>query len=185
MGNLLRRILLNSLEAPGIISVRIENVPHEYTAIEGVIEDMTHVILNIKAALLRLLPTEEENISKEIRLISKDVVITEDMLEKAQGSYKVTLQDVFGESPFEMINPHLHLFTVTKPFNRRVDFRVGFGRGYVPSERHEGIEKMTDEIILDTCFSPVTLVNYWVENTRVGQDTDFDRLILDVTTDDG
>ena len=183
VGNALRRIMLNSLEAPGIISVRIEGVLHEYTAVEGVVEDMTHIILNIKAALLRLLPTDEENISKEMKVISKTIDITQDMIDKAKGSYSVTFKEAFGPSHFEVVNPDQHFFTVTKPFHRRIDFRVGFGRGYVPSERHEGFEKVMDEIVIDTAFSPVRLVNYWVDNTRVGQDTDFDKLIIDVVTD--
>jgi len=183
IGNALRRIMLNSLEAPGIISVRIEGVSHEYTAIEGVVEDMTHIVLNMKSALLRLLPTEEENVSKEMVVVSKTIDITQNMIDKANGSYYVTFKDAFGPSHFEIINPNLRFFTVTKPFHRRIDFRIGYGRGYVPSERHEGFEKIIDEIIIDTAFSPVRLVNYWVENTRVGQDTDFDKLIIDVVTD--
>jgi DNA-directed RNA polymerase subunit alpha len=81
------------------------------------------------------------------------------------------------------VNPELHLFTVTKPMRRQVDLRVSFGRGYVPSERHVVRDKTSDEILVDSAFSPVRLVNYFVENTRVGQDTDFDRLIMEVTTD--
>ena len=80
------------------------------------------------------------------------------------------------------MNPDHHVFTVTKPLSKRIDIRVATGRGYVPSERHN-FEQMHDEIIIDSAFSPVRLVNYYVENTRVGQDTDYDRLILDVTTD--
>ena len=82
-----------------------------------------------------------------------------------------------------MVNPSLPLFTVTKPMKRQIDLRVAFGRGYVPSERHNVHDKSSDEILIDSAFSPVHLVNYFVENTRVGQDTDFDRLILEVTTD--
>jgi len=183
VGNVLRRILLTSMEAPAIISTRIEGVPHEYMAIEGIIEDMTHIVLNFKSALLRKLPTEEENVSREPRVISKTVDVTGAMLDKHGGHYVVTLKDIIGDSDFDLVNPEHPLFTVTKPMVKKVDVKIGFGRGYVPSERHVMKEKVVDEIIVDTAFSPVRLVNYYVENTRVGQDTDFDRLILEVTTD--
>lgn len=183
VGNLLRRILLTAMEAPAIMSIRIEGVPHEYTAIDGVIEDMTHIILNFKSALLRKLPTEEQHVSREPRVISKLIDVTGDMLDKNRGHYVVTLKDLMGDSDFDVVNPDLPLFTVTKPFLKKIDVKIGFGRGYVPSERQVLLEQGVDEIVLDTAFSPVRLVNYFVENTRVGQDTDFDRLILDVTTD--
>jgi DNA-directed RNA polymerase subunit alpha len=183
VGNVLRRILLTSMEAPAIISIRIEGVPHEYMAIEGIIEDMTHIILNFKSALLRKLPTEEENVSREPRVITKTIDVTGAMLDKNGGHYVVTLKDLVGDSDFDLVNPEQPLFTVTKPMVKKVDVKIGFGRGYVPSERHTVKDKVVDEIIVDTAFSPVRLVNYYVENTRVGQDTDFDRLILEVTTD--
>lgn len=183
VGNALRRILLSSMESPAIISVRIEGVPHEYTAIEGLVEDMTHIILNLKGALLRKLPTEEEQVSREAKTISKILDITGDMLDKGGGQYTVTLKDLIGLSDFDIVNPDHAIFTVTKPMIKKVDLKIAFGRGYVPSERHILREKGVDEIIIDAAFSPVRLVNYFVENTRVGQDTDLDRLILEVTTD--
>jgi DNA-directed RNA polymerase subunit alpha len=184
VGNAFRRILLSSLESPAIVSVRFENVRHEYTAIEGIIEDMTHIVLNLKEALLRLIPTVEENVSKETRLITHTLIVTDQMIEKAKGSYKVTLKELFpANMPFEVVNPDHVIFTVTKPLEKRVDFRIAFGRGYVPQERQKGFDKVVDEIVIDSIFSPVRLVNYYVENTRVGQDTDYDRLILEITTD--
>lgn len=183
VGNALRRIILSSLEAPAIMSVRIEGVPHEYMAIEGIIEDMTHIVLNLKNALLRKLPIDEEGISREAKVISKILDVTAEMLDKNQGQYVVTLNDLIGLSDFDIINPSLPIFTVTKPMMRKIDIKVAMGRGYVSSERHVVAEKAVDEIIIDSAFSPVRLVNYYVENTRVGQDTDFDRLIIEVTTD--
>jgi DNA-directed RNA polymerase subunit alpha len=182
-GNALRRILLTSMEAPAIVSIRIEGVPHEFTAIEGIIEDMTHIVLNFKAALLRKLATEEAGISREPKTFSKTLDITANMLDKKGGHYLVTLEDILGDTDFDLVNPEHVLFTVTKPMVKKIDLRIGFGRGYVPSERQVIKEKAIDEIVLDTAYSPVRLVNYYVENTRVGQDTDFDRLILDITTD--
>lgn len=185
IGNALRRIMLTSLEAPAIISFRLEGVPHEFTAIEGVIEDMTHIILNLKAACLRYLTLEgqDTNMKGTNEIVSKVLEVTEDQIVKGNGAYKVCLKDVMGPSNYELVNPDLHLFTVTKPIAKKVDIRIGIGRGYVPAERHFGFEKMIDEIVIDTAFSPVILVNYFVENTRVGQDTDYDRLILEVETD--
>lgn len=183
VGNALRRIMLASLEAPAIVSVRIEGVPHEYMAVEGIIEDMTHIILNFKGCLLRRHTSGNEPNPREIRMVSKVLDITDELIEKGGGEYRVTLKDLMKNSDYEMTNPDHHLFTITKPMCKRVDIRVGAGRGYVPSERHNSFDCQVDEIITDSAFSPVRLVNYYVENTRVGQDTDYDRLIVEVTTD--
>lgn len=183
VGNSLRRMLLSSMEAPAIISVRIEGVPHEYMAIDGVIEDMTNIILNLKGALLRKLPMQDDSYSREPRILTHKLEITQEMLDKNKGQYNVRLGDIIKEGMFEVVNPDLHLFYVTKPLKKQIDLRVAFGRGYVPSERHSIRDKTSDEILIDSPFSPTRLVNYFVENTRVGQDTDFDRLILEITTD--
>jgi len=183
IGNSLRRMMLSSLEAPAIISVRIEGIPHEYMAIEGIVEDMTNIILNIKGALLRKLPSEDTSYSRDLRIITSVIEVTREDLDKNKGKVAVTLGDVVKSGFYEVVNPELVLFTVTKPMKRQIDLRVTIGRGYVPSERHVVHDKTSDEILIDAAFSPVRVVNYTVENTRVGQDTDFDRLILEVTTD--
>lgn len=183
IGNSMRRMMLSSLEAPAIISVRLEGVPHEYMSIEGIVEDMTNIILNIKGALLRKLPTDESPNSREARILTTQLDITQDDIDKRKGQFDVTLGHVIRDGNYEIVNPDLHLFTVTKPMKRQIDFRVAIGRGYVPSERHLVRDKTADEILIDAAFSPVRLVNYFVENTRVGQDTDFDRLLFEVTTD--
>jgi DNA-directed RNA polymerase subunit alpha len=183
VGNSLRRIMLTSLESPAIVSIRMEGVAHEYMAVEGIVEDVTHMILNLKGALLRKLPTDEESGSRIPKVVTKILDVTHDMIEQHGGQYNVTLKDIIGLCDFEIVNPDLHIFSATKPFTRRIDLRVAMGRGYVPSERHAIEDRLVDEIIVDTAFSPVRLVNYYVENTRVGQDTDYDRLILEVTTD--
>lgn len=183
IGSSLRRIMLASLEAPAIVSVRIEGVPHEYMAIDGIIQDMTHIVLNLKGALLRRPVTAEGGHPRDIKNVSEVLDITEEMIEKGGGEYKVTLRDLFRKTDYELVNPDHHVFTVTKPMTKKIDLRVGNGRGYVSSERHMGFDRLVDEIILDSAFSPVRIVNYYVENTRVGQDTDYDRLILEITTD--
>lgn len=183
VGSALRRIMLASLEAPAIVSMRIEGVPHEYMAVEGIIQDMTHIVLNLKGALLRRHMTEEDADPREFRMITKMLDVTDEMIEKGGGEYAVTLKDLMKDTEYEMVNPEHLIFTATKPMTRRVDIRIGSGRGYVPSERNVAFERQVDEIVMDSAFSPVRLVNYYVENTRVGQDTDFDRLIIEVTTD--
>lgn len=184
VGNAMRRIMLTTLEAPSIISLRIEGVPHEYMAVDGIIEDMTNIILNLKGGLLRYLPTDEEGaMPREPRIVTNTIDISQGDLDQNGGQVAISLGDVAKGSVFEVVNPDLHLFTVTKPMTKQVDLRVAFGRGYVPSERHEVPNQMVDEILIDSAFSPVRLVAYHVENCRVGQDTDFDRLILEVTTD--
>ncbi len=152
-------------------------------AIEGIVEDMTNIILNLKGALLRKLPMDDTPGARETRMLTKVVEVTQDDLDRNKGQYLVTLGDVIQGDNFEILNSNLHLFTVTKPMRRQVDLRIAFGRGYTPSERHIVRDKTSDEILIDSAFSPVRLVNYYVENTRVGQDTDFDRLIIEVTTD--
>lgn len=182
LGNALRRILLTSIESPAIISFYMEGVPHEYMAVEGIIEDVTNIILNLKGALLRRLPLDNIPGTHEPKTITKMLEVTaEDLSEKGQKVIK--LGDLITSGDFEVVNPDLPIFTITKPFSRRIEIKIGLGRGYVPSERHDEIEKVSDEIIMDSIFSPVRLVNYFVEDTRVGQDTDFDRLILEVMTD--
>lgn len=183
IGNSMRRMMLTSLEAPAIISVRIEGIPHEYMAIEGISEDMINIILNFKGALLRKAPVDEAVPSRHTHFITTQLEITQDDLDEDNGQYHVTLGDVISNGVFEVVNPDLYLFTVTKPMKRQIDLRIAVGRGYAPSERHVVHDKTADEILIDAAFSPVRMVNYHVENTRVGQDTDLDRLILEVTTD--
>ncbi len=183
VGNALRRILLSALEAPAIIAFRMEGVPHEYMAVDGICEDVTHIVLNLKSALLRKFLTNGESRPREQRTISNVLDVSQDMIDKGKGQYKVVLKDLLGETHVDIVNPEQLIFTVTKPMTRTVDLRIGSGRGYVPSERHVIQDKAADEIVIDSIFSPVRLVNYYVENTRVGQDTDYDRLVLEVTTD--
>ncbi len=183
VGNALRRVLLSSLETPGIISFRMEEVPHEFMAVEGIVEDITNIVLNIKGALLRRLASDETHVSRDTRFVTSVVEVSQELLDQRGGKVSITLGEVMKSSPFEVVNPELVLFTVTKPMKRQIDFRVGFGRGYVSAERHQISNRMEGEIILDTSFSPVVLANYAIENTRVGQDTDYDRLVLEVTTD--
>lgn len=183
LGNSFRRTLLLSMEAPAIISVRLQGVKHEYTPIDGIVEDMTNIVLNLKGALLRRLPKDDEHHSRDHRIVSSVIDITQGDLDKNKGQVTIRLGDLVDDGLFEVVNPDLPIFTVTQPMKKQVDLRVAFGRGYVPTERLDVRDKSSDEILIDASFSPVRLVNYIVENTRVGQDTDYDKLILDVVTD--
>jgi DNA-directed RNA polymerase subunit alpha len=183
VGNSLRRILLTSIEAPAIVSIKIEGVPHEYMAIDGVIEDMTHIVLNVKKALFRKLPTDEERDSKSVKMIHKTLEVTSEMIEENGGQYVVRLRDIVGDSNFELVNPDHQIFTATKPMVKKIDLKIAFDRGYVPAEKHDDANLSVDEILLDSSYSPIRLVNYYVENTRVGQATDYDRLVLEINTD--
>ena len=182
LGNSFRRILLTSIEAPGIMSIFMEGVHHEYMAVEGIIEDVTNIVLNLKGALLRRLPLDDIPQSRSVKSIVTVLEVTADDI-RENGQKVVTLGDIIKTGDFEVVNPELPIFTVTQPMKRRVEIKVAIGRGYVPSERHVIEEPQVNEIVLDTAFSPVRLVNYFVENTRVGQDTDFDRMVLEITTD--
>ncbi len=183
LGNSFRRTLLISMEAPAIISVRLQGVPHEYMPIEGIVEDMTNIVLNLKGALLRKLPQDDEFNSRDHRILTSQVEVTQADIDRNKGQVVVRLGDIVEDGFFEVVNPDLAIMTVTKPMKKQIDLRVAFGRGYVPSERLDVKDKTSDEILIDASFSPVRLVNYLVENTRVGQDTDFDKLIIDIVTD--
>jgi len=184
IGNALRRVLMTAIEAPAILSIKIEGVPHEYMAVEGIIEDVTNIVINLKGALLRRLPTTDISDARGMRVLKKKLDVTAEMLEQGKGGYKVRLKDIIQDGIFDVVNPDHVIFTVTMPMTKEVTLRVGYGRGYVPSERIEGMfEKVNDEIVIDALYSPVRLVNYFVEDKRVGGQTDMDRVILDVQTD--
>lgn len=184
VGNFLRRVMLSSLEAPAVVSVILEGVSHEYMSVEGIVEDMTNIVLNLKGALLRQLPEEEgEAPVRGMRRVTTQLEVTPEELRKLGGQKVFTLGEVLDGKHFEVVNPDLPIFTATQPMKRRIDLRVAIGRGFVPTEQLPLSDKVIDEIAIDACFSPVRLVNYRVENCRVGQATDFDKLILEVKTD--
>lgn len=183
LGNALRRALLIGIEAPAIVSFAMDGVSHEYMAIEGIVEDVTNIVLNLKSGLLKKFAAEGSPEGRSMRTITTELNIDAAELAACGGQRKVVLGDLIPEGDFEVVNPDCVIFTVTAPLAARVVLKVAFGRGYSPSERVYVKNKTVNEIVLDAAFSPVTLVNYFVEDTRVGQDTDFDRLILEVETD--
>ncbi len=179
IGNTLRRLLMIGLQSPGIISIAIDGVEHEYLKIAGVIEDMPNLILNLKGARLRNMKMKP---GVQV-LVTTELDITQADLDRSGGFVEVTIGDLITKSQFEVVSPSHKVFTVTAPLKRSVQLRVAYGRGYVPSERHELSKPLVNEIAIDTSFSPVKLVNYTVEDFRVGQDTDMDKLVFTITTD--
>lgn len=166
IGHSLRRVLLSSIQGAAPVSVRIEGVLHEFGAIEGVYEDITDIVLNIKQMRVRLNADERRTL---ILSTSSKGKITAGMLD---------------ENPdVEILNPDLHLVELTSDRDFSLEIDIDYGRGYVMSEVNKREDVPVGTIFLDSLFSPVIKVNYEIENTRVGQKTDYDRLMLDVWTD--
>ena len=165
IGNGLRRILLSSIEGAAVTSIKIDGVLHEFSAIPGVLEDVTQIVLNVKQLVLRA----------HTRQV-KTVVIEKDK----KGP--VTAADIETDDTIEVVNPGLHLCTLTKAGKFRMEFEVSRGRGYVASEKHKKEGQPIGLIPVDALFSPVIRVNFSVEDTRVAQVTDYDRLLLEIWT---
>lgn len=166
LGNCLRRILLSSLPGAAVTSIKIDEVLHEFSTIEGVKEDVTEIILNLKKLAVRLNGDD-----------TKRVMIN------AVGPKEVTAADIIGDSEMEIFNPDLHIATLEENAKLVMEINLAKGRGYVPAEQNKTEETPISVIPVDSIFTPVTKVNYTVENTRVGQVTDFDKLILEIWTD--
>jgi len=165
LGNALRRVLLSSIEGTAVTSMRVESVSHEFSSIPGVTEDVTEIVLNIKQLILR-------SHTRQPKIIT--------LHREKKGA--VTARDITTDDTVEIINPDLHLLTLTESKPLTIELEVGRGRGYVPAERNKKPERGIGLIAVDALFSPVKRVNFAVEDTRVGQVTDYDRLLLDVWT---
>ncbi len=166
IGNSLRRILLSSIEGAAISSIKIDGVQHEFQSIEGVVEDVTDIVLNLKKVLVRSHKREP------VRL----------MLDVTKAG-PVRASDITPDSNIEIINPDQIICTLDKERRFLAEIEVGTGRGYVSGEDNKNDDQPIGVISIDSLFSPVNLVKYSVENTRVGQMTDFDKLILEIWTD--
>ncbi|MBI2104601.1 MAG: DNA-directed RNA polymerase subunit alpha [Candidatus Omnitrophica bacterium] len=165
IGNGLRRVLLSSIEGAAVTSLRIDGVLHEFSTIPGVLEDITQVVLNVKQLVLRA-----HSRQPKVLVIEKE----------KKGP--VTAGDIKGDDTIEVVNSDLHLCTLTKAGKFRMELEASRGRGYVPAERHKKEGQPIGVIPVDALFSPVTRVNFAVEDTRVGQVTDYDRLLLEIWT---
>ena len=167
-GNSLRRVLLSSLEGTAVTAVKIEGVSHEFTTLPGVREDVTDIILNLKS-LICLLHGESPEV--EVHISKK-------------GPGVVTAADIEAPADLEILNPELEIAQLAAKGKLEMTLTIGRGRGYMPADANRGTETVTIGVIpIDSIFSPVRRVAYEVESARVGQRTDFDKLILDVTTD--
>ncbi|HET7578402.1 MAG TPA: DNA-directed RNA polymerase subunit alpha [Bacillales bacterium] len=166
LGNSLRRILLSSLPGAAVTAIQVDNVLHEFSTIEGVREDVTAVILNIKSLAMKLYSDEEKTLEIDV-----------------QGEGKVTAADIIHDSDVEILNPDLHIATLSKDAHLHMKITARRGRGYVPAEANKHDDQPIGIIPVDSIYTPVSRVNYQVENTRVGQVTNFDKLTLDVWTD--
>ena len=166
LGNSLRRILLSSLPGCAVVAAKINDVPHEFTTLEGVKEDVTEIVLNIKGIIPKLHCDEQKTVYVE-----------------AKGPCVVTAGDIKADSDVEILNPDHVLATLGENAVLNLELIVDHGRGYVSAEKNkEYTENQVNMLAVDSDFSPVTKVNYKVENTRVGQITDFDKLTLEVWT---
>ena len=166
LGNSLRRILLSSLPGAAVTSIKIDGILHEFSTIPGVKEDVTEIILNLKRLAVKL---NGEN--------TKRVIIN------AVGPKVVTAADIIGDMEMEIFNPDLHIATLEENATLVMEINLAKGRGYVPAEQNKNENTPIAVIPVDSIFTPVRKVNFTVENTRVGQVTDYDRLILEIWTD--
>jgi len=166
IGNALRRVLLSSIEGSAITSVKIEDVLHEYSTIPNVVEDTTEILMNLKELVVRL---ESEKPKK--------------LLLEVEGEGEVTGRDIIADADVTVINPDQKLATLADGGRLKMEMEVKRGRGYVPVERLRDEEQPVGVIPLDAVFTPVRKVKYTVEDTRVGQRTDYDKLTLEIWTD--
>ena len=165
-GNSLRRMLLSSLEGAAVTSIRIEGVLHEFSTIPGVRDDVTNIVLNLKQLCLKM----EGNEPKVIRI-------------DAEGEKEVTAAAIICDADIEVLNPDLHIATLNEDGKLKIEMTVERGRGYVPADKNKKPDDTIGVIPIDSIFSPVQRVNYTVQDTRVGNVTDYDKLILEVWTD--
>ena len=168
IGNSLRRILLSSLPGAAITSVKIEGVVHEFSTIANVVEDVPEIIVNLKMVRLKL----HENEEKTIRINMK-------------GEGEVKAGDIITDSSVEILNPDLHIATLAEGAHLQMEMTVDMGRGYNSAEKNKKENQPLGVLPIDSIYTPVKKVNYNVENTRVGQNIDYDKLTIELWTDGG
>lgn len=166
LGNSLRRILLSSLPGAAVTSIQIDGVLHEFSTVEGVVEDVASIILNIKKLALKIYSDEEKVIEIDVK-----------------GDGTVTAADITHDSDVEILNPDLYIATIANNGHLRMRMYARRGRGYTPADQNKREDLPIGVIPIDSIYTPVSRVNFQVENTRVGQNSDFDKLSLDVWTD--
>ena len=167
IGNALRRVLLSSLQGAAVVGLRVKGVLHEFSTVPGVTEDVTDIVLNMK----------------EVRVKLHDGALEETARIQARGEREVTAGDIQAGPRVEILNPHQHIASLAKDAELDVELVIRTGRGYVPAERNKREDDPVGTIPIDAIFSPIVKVNFNVTNARVGQRTDYDRLVLEVHTD--
>jgi len=165
LGNSLRRVLLSSLPGVAVVSVKIEGVLHEFSTIPGVVEDVTEIILNLKGLSAQMHTTEQKVVTLNIT-----------------GPATVTAGDIYVDSEVEVLNPDMHVCTVNEDGSLYMEITLDKGRGYVSAERNKAFGQPVGVIPVDSIFTPIEKVNYKVEDTRVGKQTDFDKLTMEIWT---
>ena len=166
LGNSLRRMMLSSLEGAAISSIKIENVQHEFSTIPGVKEDVSEIVLNMKQVIIKLHSDGPKTVYIE-----------------AEGSGELCARDIKTDSDVEIINGDLHIATLNEDAKLYMEITINKGRGYISAEKNKAIlQPLIGLIPVDSIYTPVEKVNYYVENTRVGQNTDFDKLTVEVWT---
>ena len=168
LGNSLRRILLSSLQGAAITAIKIDGVLHEFSTVPGVRDDVTNIILNLKEVCLKI-----NGDYQEPPVIRIDV----------EGEREVTAADITSSSDIEILNPELHIATLNETCSLHIEMTVERGRGYVPADKNKKPDHTIGIIPIDSIFSPIRRVNYTVNDTRVGNVTDYDKLTLEVWTD--
>jgi len=167
LGNSLRRILLSSIEGSAVTSIKVDGARHEYSTIPGVLETVSEIILNIKKLVIR----SHSKVPKPIYI-------------KAEKKGEIRAADIICDETIEILNPDLLVATLTRDTHFYVEMEVSKGRGYVPAEQNKK-DAVVDAIAVDSIFTPIIKVNFNVENTRVGQRTDYDKLIVEIWTNGG
>ncbi len=166
LGNSLRRMLLSSLEGTAITSVKIAGVAHEFSTIPGVKEDVTEIVLNLKSVIARLHCEGTKTVYIE-----------------ASGEGEILAGDIKADAEVEILNPELHIATLGPDATLNMEMTISKGRGYAPADRNKLPQQIIGVIPIDSIYTPVVKVNYFVENTRVGNMTDYDKLTIEVWTD--
>ncbi len=179
LGNSLRRILLSSLQGAAIVSVKFNGVPHEFTTIPGVKEDITNIILNLKEVDLKIIESQDEEEKEEEVEEEEELKVYLNI----EGEKEVKAGDIVTGGKVEIMNPDKTITTLNKDAVLHVEMLVRVGKGYVPAEKHEFRDQEIGLIPVDALFSPIRKVKYVVGNARVGRRTDFDKLTMEIWTD--
>jgi DNA-directed RNA polymerase subunit alpha len=167
IGNALRRVLLSSIPGAAITMFRVDGIVHEFSTIDGVQEDVSEIVLNLKQVKIKLIDKKPDKIVIDLK-----------------GAKDFTAADIQAAGTgFEILNPEQHIATLNDKAEFKLELRIGRGRGYVPADENKMPDMPIGTVPIDSIFSPVTRVTYTVENTRVGQKTDYERLILEILTD--